>query len=426
MEAFKQLVANVLENGVRYETNKGACLGLIGAQVTYDISKGLPVVTGKKTNILWAVAETVMFLKGINHTDFLKPYGADVIWAGQGLSEDFIAKDRPRNPMAVIEEYTVAEGISFEEGQVMFRDRTAKFAKMRMELDTNPPMMDDPNGQMLPQEEGSTEPSKPAQIVNPELYQAEVAKLEAFLYEPFVKHGIVMTENKVIMTKGTLGPIYGKQWREWVALAPNGNKIVIDQLKDVVIKLKENPGSRQVIMTAWNPVNILPEKYSYDQKIVNGFMGQPPCHVNYHFLTRQNEAGETVLHLVVWLRSNDLMLGHAFNAVGGGLIAHAVAKACGFKVGTLTMQISDAHIYENHIEGAKQYLANEIFEQPSFQLPDDFDIFNFEVEDVMGCLGEYAHSGYIKFDLNINDNALAESKAAVAEPTTVTDAQEQQ
>ena len=52
MKAYKQLVAHVLENGTRYETNKGACIGVIGAQVTYDISQGLPIVTGKKTNIV--------------------------------------------------------------------------------------------------------------------------------------------------------------------------------------------------------------------------------------------------------------------------------------------------------------------------------------------------------------------------------------
>lgn len=418
MEAFKQLVSNVLENGTRYETNKGACIGLIGAQVTYDISTTLPAITGKKTNILWAIAETAMFLKGISHTDFLKPYGADVIWAGQGLSGDIVLKDRPRNPLAVIEEYAGAKGISFEQANELFKERTTQYSTERMNLDSAPPMMADPSGAVISHGEGSGLPDEPAQVIDQVAYRAQIKKLEDFLYAPFIEAGLCLTEDKVVMTKGTLGPIYGTQWRYWKAIGPNNRTIVLDQLKDVVTKLTENPGSRQVVMTAWNPANIIAEKYSYDIKISNGFMGQPPCHVNYHFLTRKNEAGETVLHLVVWLRSNDLMLGHAFNAIGGTLVAHAVAKACGFKVGTLTMQISDAHIYENHVEGAKKYLESQIYNPPTFQLPDDFDIYHFSVEEVMASIGEYTHGDYIKFDLNINDNALAESKAAIADTDT--------
>ena len=122
MKAYKQLVAHVLENGTRYETNKGACIGVIGVQVTYDISQGLPIVTGKKTNILWAIAEYAMFLKGITHVDFLRQYnGAEKIWEGQGLSQDLIVKDRNRNPVAVIEDYAKATGIDLKEAEAFFK-----------------------------------------------------------------------------------------------------------------------------------------------------------------------------------------------------------------------------------------------------------------------------------------------------------------
>ena len=95
MREFKQLVQDVLDNGVLYNNGKGNCLGVIGSQVKYDISETLPVVTSKKTNIPWAVAEMAMFIKGISHLDFLKKYGAEKIWAGQSLSEDFLASVRP-------------------------------------------------------------------------------------------------------------------------------------------------------------------------------------------------------------------------------------------------------------------------------------------------------------------------------------------
>ncbi len=410
MKAYKQLIADVLENGTRYETNKGACIGVIGAQVTYDISQGLSIVTGKKTNILWAIAEYAMFLKGITHVDFLRKYnGAEKIWEGQGLSQDLVIKDRNRNPVAVVEDYAQATGVPLADAEKLFRQLTEEFMVKRQDLDTNPPLKDDPNGTQMPALEGQEGETQPVQVIDEEAYKAKLAELETALTQPFVDAGVRLIEDVTVKTKGDLGPIYGAQWRSWTTVGPNGRQIRIDQLKDVVFKLKENPASRQIIMHSWNPAAIVAEKFSYDEKINAGFMGQPPCHVNYHFLTRKNEQGEYVLNVVVWVRSNDLMLGHPFNAIGGALIAHLVAKACGFKVGTLTMQISDAHIYENHVENAKKYLEAEIFEQPSFELPEGIDAFNFEVEDIMNALGQYKHGPYIPFPLNINDNAMKEA-----------------
>ena len=401
MEAYKDLIRNVLENGQRYETNKGTCLGVIGAQVVYDISKGIPIVTGKKTNVLWAVAEYTMFLKGIGHTDFLKKYGAEKIWETQGLSEDWVV-EKPRNPMVVVEEYAVAKGISEEEAHQFFATRAEKYSKDRNELDTNPPLL-----------ENSEDASRPQ--IDMVAYQAKLKEFEDFLTQPFVEAGIVVLEKSVAKTKGDLGPIYGTQWRRWEGVTGQSQKRNLDQLAMVVGRLNENPESRQIIMTSWNPLQITEEKYSYDDKIKAGYMGQPPCHVNYHFLTRLNEQGERVLHLIVWVRSNDLMLGHPFNALGAGLIAHLVAKTCGFKTGTLTMQISDCHIYENQLPNVQKYLDAQIFEQPSFQLPEHVDVFNFEVEDIISAIGEYQHGPYIPFTLNTNDNVLKENQQAEQE-----------
>lgn len=398
MKAYKALVEHVLNNGTRYETNKGTCIGVIGAQVTYDISKGLPIVTGKKTNILWAVAEYAMFLKGISHIDFLRKYGAEKIWEGQGLSEDVVAKSRPRNPLDVIEEYGEKIGVSQEEASDFFRQRTDEYAKLRQALDAKPPM------KKVEGEDGEF-----TQVVDETAYKEKLIEIEEILTSPFKELGIHLTEDVVLKTKGDLGPIYGSQWRRWPVLDQQGRTQHIDQLKSIVAKLKENPESRQIIMHSWNPAAIVSEKFSYNEKIAAGFMGQPPCHVNYHFLTRKNEQGEYVLNLTIWIRSNDLMLGHPFNAIGGALITHLVAKACGFKVGNLVMQISDAHLYENHIENAKKYLETECFEQPSFELPEGIDVFNFEVEDIMNALGEYRHGPHIPFTLNINDNAMKEA-----------------
>lgn len=397
MQAYKNLVSHVLNTGTLYDTPKGKCHGVIGAQVTYDIEGKLPVVTGKKTNILWAIAEYTMFLKGITHVDFLRDYGAEKIWESQSLSQD-ITSTQARSPVTLIEELAEKTGKSLDEVNAFFRKQTEIYTEKRGELDRQVPLKPNPE----PKIEANTEDYQDM-VIDREAYQVQLDVLEAELTKPFTDLGIELTEEVIIKHKGDLGPIYGQQWRAWPALDPRGQRVHLDQLRDVVKRLQDSPDSRQIVLTSWNPINIVPEKYSYDQKIANGFMGQPPCHVNYHFLTRVSEAGERELHLTVWFRSNDLMLGHPFNAIGSALIAHGVAKAAGLKAKSITMQISDAHLYENHLDHVQQYLDSEIFESPSFNLPEDFDIFNFEVEQVMESIGEYQHGPYIPFTLNTTD-----------------------
>lgn len=388
MKNFQQLVQSVLDEGQLYSNGKGHCLGVIGAQVKYDVSEHLPAVTAKKTNIIWAVAEMCMFLKGISHIDFLKPYGAEKIWEAQGLQEDQLI-DTVRPPMDVTDEYAQKTNTSPEDAQKFLMARAEEYQHKRMALTAKIP----PEGWYKDQElaEG---------YVTEEEYNRLNTELEEELAKPFTDLNISLRAQRVVRTKGDLGPIYGSQWRSWIGVAPNGKVVKIDQLKDVVRKLKEVSTSRQVILTAWNPMSISSELYSYDQKIHAGLMGQPPCHVNYHFLIRTDKNGVKQLNTTVWLRSNDLMLGHAFNAIGGAVITHLIANSLDdVKPGQLCMQISDAHIYEEHIEGAKEYVSRETFDLPTFSLPKEINIDNFTVEDILAAIGEYKHGPYMPFPL---------------------------
>ena len=402
MKPYKDLIQNILDNGTFYETNKGKCLGVIGAQVKYDITNSVPIVTGSKFNFTWAAAEYIMFLKGITHVDFLKQYGAEKIWESQSLSKDITGtKRRPVDD--VINDYAKKTGITEEEAKIFFYKRLEEYEARRSELNNNPPLIeviDEETGELV---QHSVDVNK---------MRNEIFVLEDFLTEPFIKTGVEISEEVIIHSKGSLGPIYGQQWRAWKAVTQDGKIVTIDQIKSVVEKLKENPESRQIMLTSWNPAFIISEKYSYDEKIANGFMGQPPCHVNYHFLTRLNpETGERELHTTVWLRSNDVMLGHKFNVFGAGIISHLIANSVeGLVAKSITMQISDAHIYENQLANVQKYLDSEIFEQPIFRLSEVVNVFNVEVEDILNAIGEYKHGPYISYALNTNDNTLSEGK----------------
>lgn len=387
MLAFQGLVQDVLTNGKLYSNGKGKCLGVIGAQVKYDISETLPVVTGKKTNFRWAMAEMAMFIKGISHIDFLKPYGAEKLWEGQGLSEDQIV-DTIRPPIEVIKEFSEKTNTSIDDATKFMNDRADEYSKAKIAL----------IGQLAPAEDLNVE-DKEGKYLSPEDYKAKVEELEIWLAEPFVELGIVVRIPKVVRTKGDLGPIYGSQWRSWTGIAPNGKTVRIDQIKDIIGKLRRASTTRQAILTSWNPLAIVDESYSYDEKIKAGLMGQPPCHVNYHFLVRENEEGNLALNTTVWLRSNDLMLGHPFNAIGATVLTHLMANELGFEVGQLTMQISDAHLYEEHIEGAKEYVWRDTHSLPTFKLPKEVTVFNFEVEDLLSAVGEYNSEPYMPFPL---------------------------
>lgn len=397
MQAFKALVKEVYENGKDVMTVKGSTRRLIGAQARYDASKGIPVLTSKKLNIRWAVAEYAMFLKGITNISFLEKYGAEKLWNTQMLQEDII-QERPRNPNDLIAELAELTGETIEDVHVRFGKALDDYTSQRKTFEEE-------------LQKAIGEANDP--VKNPELikeFQKNVKGIEDILVSMFIEKDIKITEKAIVKERGDLGPIYGAKWRAWKAVSPTGKIFMIDQLKNCVDRLKDNPDSRQIILTSWDPASIVPENFTYDQKIANGYMGQPPCHVNYHFLTEQTEAGR-VLNVTVWLRSNDLMLGHGFNVFGAGLILHLVAKSVGMIPGEIVMQISDAHIYSNHLDKIPEFLEAEIHPQPEFQLPEHVDVFNFEVEDIVNAFGEYKHSPYIKFDLNTTETVNAGTEA---------------
>jgi thymidylate synthase len=159
---------------------------------------------------------------------------------------------------------------------------------------------------------------------------------------------------------GDLGPVYGKQWRSWQA--PNGESI--DQIKYVVDLLKTNPGSRRIIVNAWN-VGELSE------------MALTPCHCLFQFYVADGK-----LSCQLYQRSADLFLGVPFNIGSYALLTLMLAKQVGLEPGEYIHSFGDAHIYNNHFEQVELQLIRDPRPYPKMSINSDVQsIFDYNFED---------------------------------------------
>ncbi|MFL2628654.1 MAG: thymidylate synthase [Candidatus Marisimplicoccus sp.] len=170
---------------------------------------------------------------------------------------------------------------------------------------------------------------------------------------------------------GELGPIYGAQWRNW-------NNDGIDQLKEVISSLKENPSSRRMIVTAWNP-NIIPNtNKTFSENVKEGKAALPPCHAFFQFYVADNK-----LSCQMYQRSADVFLGVPFNIASYSLLTYMIAQVCELEVGEFIHTLGDAHIYLNHIEQVGLQLTREPLELAKLKLNETVkSIEDFKYEDI--------------------------------------------
>lgn len=184
---------------------------------------------------------------------------------------------------------------------------------------------------------------------------------------------------------GNLGPVYGKQWVNW-----NG----VNQIEQLIYNLKTKPDSRRHIISAWNVEYLPDEKISPQENVKNGKMALAPCHFSFQFYVNNAE-----LSCLVNIRSNDIALGAPYNIASYALLAMMVAQQCNFSLGELIMNIGDAHIYSNHIDGLREQLSREPFELPRMNINKRDSIFDYQYEDF--TLENYQHHSKIKFDIAV-------------------------
>jgi len=158
---------------------------------------------------------------------------------------------------------------------------------------------------------------------------------------------------------GDLGPVYGRQWRNFRG---------VDQIKWAMEQLRNNPTSRRIVVSAWNPPDI-------------EFMALPPCHTLFQFYVRDADGQTPQLDCKMYQRSADYFLGVPFNIASYALLTHIVAHCLGFKPGRLIISFGDVHIYLNHLNQVKEQMARKPYPMPSLTIdPNVKDLFEIKYE----------------------------------------------
>lgn len=173
--------------------------------------------------------------------------------------------------------------------------------------------------------------------------------------EEFVEK--IKENEKFALKYGDLGPVYGKQWRDFGG---------VDQLAQVIDQIKTNPDSRRLIISAWNPPLI-------EQ------MALPPCHMFMQFYVSKDKK----LSCQLYQRSADIFLGVPFNIASYALLVYLIADVCGLEPGEFVHTLGDAHIYSNHLQQIQTQLKRDPYPLPKLVLKNHYDnIEDYKYEDI--------------------------------------------
>ncbi|MGB1119103.1 MAG: thymidylate synthase [Chitinophagales bacterium] len=170
----------------------------------------------------------------------------------------------------------------------------------------------------------------------------------------------IKTDDDFARKWGELGPVYGRQWRNFEG---------VDQLAKALDMIQNAPNSRRIIVSAWNPPEI-------DEMAKAGL---PPCHTLFQFYVANNK-----LSCQLYQRSADVFLGVPFNIASYALLTHMIAQVCGLGVGDFVHTLGDAHLYSNHMDQANEQLRRDFRPLPRLALnPSVTDLFAFTFEDIV-------------------------------------------
>lgn len=187
-----------------------------------------------------------------------------------------------------------------------------------------------------------------------EVYQAEMNKFQQ----------LILNEDAFAQKWGDLGPVYGKQWRAFEGIDAQGHRSVVDQIEQLLIRLRKQPHSRRHIISAWNPNQV-------------DSMALPPCHTLFQFYVCDN-----TLSCQLYQRSVDSFLGLPFNIASYALLTHLIAREVGLEVGEFIHTSGDLHLYRNHLEQAQQLLERGPRSLPTLEIKGNRTIFELEPEDI--------------------------------------------
>ncbi|MGE7623834.1 thymidylate synthase [Viridibacillus sp. NPDC096237] len=297
MQQYLQLCQHILDEG----NDKGDRTGtgtrsVFGYQMRFDLQKGFPLLTTKRTAFRLIATELLWFLKGDTNVRTLIAQN-NHIW-DEWAFEKWVKSDQYEGPDMTNFGLRVNEDpkfkVQYEEQMAIFQDK-------------------------------------------------------------------VLTDDDFAQAFGDLGPVYGKQWRSW----PADDGETIDQVKNVIESIKNNPNSRRHIVSAWNPAEV-------------DDMALPPCHTLFQFYVADGK-----LSCQLYQRSADVFLGVPFNIASYALLTHLIAKECGLEVGDFVHTLGDAHLYSNHCDQVKEQLSRTPRALPQFVIKTEKEsIFEYEIEDL--------------------------------------------
>ncbi|MBK8620924.1 MAG: thymidylate synthase [Saprospiraceae bacterium] len=190
-------------------------------------------------------------------------------------------------------------------------------------------------------------------------------------------HGVRIW-NEWADAEGNLGPVYGKQWRSW----EKSDGTTVDQISNLMDTIRNNPDSRRMIVNAWNVGDI-------DK------MALTPCHCLFQFYVADGK-----LSCQLYQRSADVFLGVPFNIASYALLTHMIAHVCGLGVGEFVHTFGDVHLYNNHIEQAKEQMSRKPGKLPVLKIKRQVSsIFDFEFEDF--DIEDYHPQAHIKASVSV-------------------------
>jgi thymidylate synthase len=332
---YQELLQDILDNGVEKDDRTGTgTISVFGRQIRHKMSQGFPLLTTKKMAWKVMVTELLWFLRGDTNLKFLLDYDCH-IWDG----------DAYKNYISKVEEYTSTLNVPND---------ISEFQEV----------MDSVGNQI----------------------KSSVLSKEEFINK-------IKTDNEFAKNWGDLGPIYGKQWRQWQGwMDMNGNEkgsLWYDQILQLVHSLKTNPDSRRLMVNAWNVAEL-------DQMVL------PPCHYGFQVYTRELSIAERLdlgyktykelfepfdfykvdheeidelypvprraISLMFNMRSVDFPLGLPFNIASYALLLEIIAKEVNMIPDELIGNLGDCHIYKNQIDGVKEQLTREPYDLPSVNI----------------------------------------------------------
>jgi thymidylate synthase len=323
---YQELLQDILDNGVEKGDRTGTgTMSVFGRQIRHKMSQGFPLLTTKKMAWKTMVTELLWFLRGDTNIKFLLDYDCH-IWDGDAY------KNYTKEVNDIIDGYKC--------GDIM-----------------------------------GTQPHIEAMFSNSD-------ELIPLTKEEFINK--IKTDNVFAKKWGDLGPIYGKQWRQWQGWVDmNGNEkgsLWYDQILRLVHDLKTNPDSRRLMVSAWNVAEL-------DQMVL------PPCHYGFQVYTRELSKFERSRHMglpegehflddvldkhnipkraisLMWnQRSVDTFLGLPFNIASYALLLEIIAKEVNMVPEDLIGNLGDVHLYKNHIEQAKEQISREPYDLPTIQI----------------------------------------------------------